>query len=242
MAQNPKTFEIVAARAEGAATRVLTIADVSGANFDDVGGKYVIVHTGLERDGKAVKRAYSLMRGDAGRGCAEIAVKRIGLGSRVLHDAQASATFTFSGPWGKLVPEAGLSPRTLLIATDTGITSVLGVVEQAASAGLAAGMPVLWLAARNETFLPEPRVRERIERTGARLFTAELPDVHGGGRLEAALPHVTALALESDATHVIATGDGAVVHPLKARVPELVPSVVDVRCECFFNNPERKSA
>src|SRR5437899_782688 len=101
MAQNPKTLEVVAARAEGAATRVLTIADVSGTAFDDVGGKYVIVHTGVELDGKAVKRAYSLMRGDAGAGCAEIAVKRLGVGSRVLHEASPSATFTFSGPWGK---------------------------------------------------------------------------------------------------------------------------------------------
>lgn len=238
MAQNPKTLEIVAARAEGAATRVITIADASGAAFDDVGGKYVIVHTGVVRDGKAVKRAYSLMRGDAGHGRAEIAVKRIGTGSHVLHDAEPSATFTFSGPWGKLVPETGLSPRTLLVATDTGITAALGVVEQAAIAGL----PVLWLTTRDETFYSESRVRERIERAAARLFTAELPDVDSEDRLDAALPHVTALALESAATHVIATGDGAIVHPLKGRIPELVQSVVDVRCECFFNNPERKSA
>jgi ferredoxin-NADP reductase len=242
MAQNPKTLQIVAARAEGAVTRVLTIADASGQGFDDVGGKYVIMHTGVVRDGKAVKRAYSLMRGDAGQGRAEIAVKRIGPGSHVLHDAQPSATFTFSGPWGKLVPETGLSPRTLLVATDTGITAALGVVEQAASTGLAFGLPVAWLTARDETFFTESHVRERIERAGARLFTAELPDVRDENRLDAALPHVTALALESDATHVIATGDGAIVHALRARLPELVPGVLDVRCECFFNNPERKSA
>ena len=242
MAQNPRTLEIVAARAEGAATRVLTIADASGSDFGDVGGKYIIVHTGVVQGDKAVKRAYSLMHGEAGAGRAEIAVKRIGVGSQVLHDARPSATFTFSGPWGKLVPEAGIAPRTLLVATDTGITSALGLVERAATAEVAAGMPVLWLTAPSEGFYSEPGVRERIERAGARLFTAELPEIRTENRHDAALPHVTALAHEHAATHVIATGDGAVVHPLKARLPELVRGVVDVRCECFFNNPEKKSA
>ena len=231
---------MVAARAGGVATRVLTIEETGGEGFRDIGGKYVIVHTGLVQDGKAVKRAYSLMRGAAGEGRAELAVKRIGLGAGALHDAAPAATFTFSGPWGKLVPETGLADRTLLVATDTGITSALGVVEQAARRPSARELVVLWLLPLDDAFLGRDTVRARVEGAGARLFCAELPAVGDERRLQAALPHVTALAAESGATHVIATGDGSIVHPLKTLLPGQVGSVTDVRCECFFHNPEKK--
>jgi ferredoxin-NADP reductase len=242
MAANPKTLEIVAARTEGSVTRVLTIAEVGGNGFLDIGGKYVIVHTGLVRDEKAVKRAYSLMPGAAGVRRAELAVKKLGPGATALHDAEPGARFTFSGPWGKLVPETGLAPRTLLVATDTGITSALGVVEQAARLGDARALNVLWFTAPGEAFLGLDSVRGRIDRAGARLFALGLPPVGDAGRLEAALVHVKAIATETAATHVVATGDGAVVHPLKALLPGNVGVVADVRCECFFNNPEKKSA
>jgi ferredoxin-NADP reductase len=241
MAQNPKTLELVAARMEGSATRVLTIAEVSGSGFHAIGGKYVIVHTGLVRDDKAVKRAYSLMPGAAGEGRAELAVKRLGVGAGALHDAPLGATFTFSGPWGKLIPETGLEPRTLLVATDTGITSALGIVEQAGATSGADGLNVLWFIEPAEAFLDPERVRRRVETAGARLFTAELSGVGSAGRLEAALPRVKALAIECAATHVVGTGDGAIVHPLKTLLPGHVSSVSDVRYECFFNNPEKKS-
>src|SRR5262249_15470953 len=156
---------------------VLTIEEVGGASFGDIGGKYIIVHTGLVRAEKAIKRAYSLMPGEAGEGQAELAVKRIGDGAFALHGAEPGTTFTFSGPWGKLIPEEGLAERSLLVATDTGVTSALGVVEQAARRGRATGLAVLWLTARGETFLSPDSVRARIERTGARLSAVEIPDV-----------------------------------------------------------------
>jgi ferredoxin-NADP reductase len=242
MAQNPKTLRVVSSRADGAATRVLTITETSGGDFGEIGGKYIIVHTGLVRADKAIKRAYSLMPGEAGEGRAEIAVKRIGEGAGVLHAAEPGAEFTFSGPWGKLIPEDGLAERTLLVATDTGITSALGVIEQAAQRDRASPLTVLWLTAPDETFLTPFAVRARIEHAGARLSTVMIPEVGDPTRLATALKHVEALAQESSATHVIATGDGAIVHPLKALLPNGVATVQDVRCECFFNNPEKKSA
>src|SRR5689334_11882175 len=123
MAANPKTLEVVSSRPEGPATRILTIVEVGGTGLGDIGGKYVIVHTGLVQGEKAVKRAYSLMPGDAPDGHAEIAVKRIGIGASAMHQAAAQARFTFSGPWGKLIPEEGFADRTLVVSTDTGITS-----------------------------------------------------------------------------------------------------------------------
>src|SRR6266496_5458800 len=112
MAQNPKVFEVVASRSEGQVTCVLTIAEVGGPGFHDAGGKYVIVHTGLVQGDKAVKRAYSLV--PTAEGHAELAVKRIGPGARALQEAGPGARFGFSGPWGKIVPEGGLAPATLV--------------------------------------------------------------------------------------------------------------------------------
>jgi len=130
MAANPKTFRIVATRMAGEATRVLELEDLSGEGFALGGGKYVIVHTGLVNADRAVKRAYSLMP-VAGSRTAEIAVKRLdGLGARAMHELPLGATRDYSGPWGKLTPEDGLAERTLLVATDTGITTALGLVER----------------------------------------------------------------------------------------------------------------
>ena len=39
----------------------------------------------------------------------------------------------------------------------------------------------------------------------------------------------------------IGAGDGAIVFPLRERLPGEVSSVRHVRIECFFNNPERKA-
>src|SRR6478735_10718620 len=109
MAKSPKQLRIVDAQAVGASTRVLEIECVEGGAFDVVGGKYIIVHTGLVLGEKAVKRAYSLMPVRERAGHATIAVKRLsGLGSQLMHTVAVGTTLGFSGPWGKLIPELGL--------------------------------------------------------------------------------------------------------------------------------------
>src|SRR3954469_14619246 len=126
MAANPKQLRVIDAHLTGPDTRVLEIECVEGGAFAVVGGKYIIVHTGLMLGEKAVKRAYSLMPVSGRPGRAAIAVKQLpGLGSQALHAISVDAMLGFSGPWGKLIPETGLPQRTLLVATDTGITSAL---------------------------------------------------------------------------------------------------------------------
>jgi ferredoxin-NADP reductase len=247
MAANPKQLRIVDARPEGRSTRILEIECIEGGAFETVGGKYVIVHTGVVLSGaggdKAVKRAYSLMPVAARPGRAELAVKRLeGPGSSALHDAPIGATFGFSGPWGKLVPEDGLGERTLLVATDTGITSAIGIVEQHASSPGPRPLEVLWLTAPGEDFLDVQRVRARLEDVGVHLVSAEIGAIDSASRAGDAWHFIDARARGLRATHVVATGDGAIVHPLRQTLPARVPSVRDVRIECFFKNPEKKSA
>ncbi len=124
------TLRIVAAEPIGPVTRALEVVRTDGAPWSNVRGKYVILDTGLVLpDGKAVKRAYSLtpVPGDASR--VRLVVKKLadGPGSSALHAAPIGTELSFSGPWGKLVPEAGIGESALFVATDTGITSALGV-------------------------------------------------------------------------------------------------------------------
>jgi ferredoxin-NADP reductase len=222
---------------------VLEIECVEGGAFELVGGKYVIIHTGLILGEKAIKRAYSLMPVPGRPGRATIAVKRLpGPGSQAMHELPLDATLGFSGPWGKLIPETGLAPRTLLVATDTGITSALGIVEQQAMAGEARALSVIWLRESAETFLDVATVRRRIEHTGATWSVHEIAPIAGRRRTVEAWALVEAHARQSEASHVIATGDGAIVHPLRESLPARLSQVTDVRIECFFNNPEKKSA
>jgi len=243
MAANPKLLRVVDAQLLGSCTRVLELECVEGGAFDVVGGKYIIVHTGLMLGEKAIKRAYSLMPIAGRPGRAAIAVKRLpGLGSQAMHEIPVNTVLGFSGPWGKLIPEAGLAPRTLLVATDTGITSALGVVGQQAMAGQARALLVLWLREASEPFLDVATVRRRIETAGAEWVQRDIGPVSGRMRAAEAGSLIEAYARRFEASHVIATGDGAIVHPLRASLPALLPHVTDVRIECFFNNPEKKSA
>lgn len=243
MAQNPKVLRVVAASLSAPATRQLDIECVHGEPFGEVGGKYIIVHTGLVIGERAVKRAYSLMPLRERRGLARIAIKLMeGAGSRALHDVAVGATMGFSGPWGKLLGDAGLEERTLLVATDTGITSALGVVEQLAGSAGAPPLDVLWLRSEDECFLGLESVRQRVAAAGATFESGAIPPVTSPARTAVAFALIEARTRELRPSHVIATGDGAVVHPLRERLPQQFPFVRDVRVECFFRNPEKKSA
>jgi hypothetical protein len=234
VAANPKRLRVVAARALGAGTRVLAVDCVEGGAFDRAGGKYVIVHTGLVVGDRPIKRAYSLVPVPGAPSTFELTVKRLdgGPGSHALHEIPVGTELGFSGPWGKLVPDGGLPPRTLLAATDTGITSALGIVEQHGGGGAT----VLWLREENEPFLDVTLVRQRVERTGARFLCASIPGVLDGARPAAALRSIDGWIRELTPDLVVATGDGRIVHPLIDRVRP-----IETRIECYFHNPEKKS-
>ncbi len=237
MAANPRRLRIVEAHLDNPSTRVLEIECVEGDPLANVGGKYIIVHTGLVVDGKPVKRAYSMGPVARARHRARLTVKRLGAGpgSNALHAAPVGTELSFSGPWGKLVPEGGIGEPALLVATDTGITAALGVVEQ--EAPHPGPIALLWLRCDDETFLDPDTVRERAEAAGTRFVGAVLPPVGEAGRAIAAAPLLEGLLAETGASLVLAAGDGAVIHPLRERI---AGRVRDVRLESFFHNPERK--
>jgi ferredoxin-NADP reductase len=234
VAANPKRLRIVGTRSPGTGTRALAIECVEGGAFERAGGKYVIVHTGLVVGDKPIKRAYSLVPLVGAPHLYELVVKRLdGPGSQALHEAPVGTELGFSGPWGKLVPEGGLAARTLLVATDTGITSALGIVEQHETQRA----EVLWLREASDPFLDVELVHERVARAGARFVTACIPEVEAALRAAVAHALIDARVRELSPTLVVATGDGRIVHPL---VDRLRP--IDTRIECYFHNPDKKSA
>ena len=133
------------------------------------GGQYVIVDSGLTLpNGKAGKRAYSILSSDEDQSCIELATLRIpgGVVSNAVHALEPGAELRFSGPWGKLVaPDAAGTPGSILVlATDTGVTAVLGLLRSSRFAALLANTAFIWLRADAAYFVPEAWVRERLPR------------------------------------------------------------------------------
>jgi ferredoxin-NADP reductase len=240
----PKTARVIGSREIAPGTKVLELALADGTDIGFRGGQYVIVNTGATLpDDNVAKRAYSFFSHDAEQRRVRIAVKRLGggPGSGAMHDAPVGTNLFFSGPWGKLYPE-GPSGRTLLLATDTGITAAIGLARSCGFAALAPEADVYWYVTSPAYFLPEDFVRAELAGAAVRLhIEAALPPHH-----PERLAHVQAIVDRHIATRGLPTsaffaGDGAVIHPLRDHFVALGVPAEHARLEAFFNNPARKA-
>lgn len=241
-----KTARVV--RAERMAEACVVELEVSEP-LGFVGGQYIIVDSGLTLpSGKAAKRAYSILSSDAEQQRIWLAVKRIpdGLASGFIHGLAPGATFSFSGPWGKLGPTpaelaATGEGRTLVLATDTGISAALGLVRAARMRALLPSTMLVWLQVAGETFLPAAFVRGHIPLACGVVRFGELPPVGHPERV----PYVRRLLADELAVSPLVrgyiSGDGAVNYALlddlvAAGVPATRDSV-----ESFFNMPKKSA-
>jgi ferredoxin-NADP reductase len=239
----PRFAEVVAATVPVAGTRVLDLVASEPLGF--LGGQYIIVDTGLVLPtGKAVKRAYSIFSADQDQQRFRLAVQRIpgGPGSAHLHQAEPGATLKFSGPWGKMVPSAEVRGETLVLATDTGITAALGLVQSARFGPLLGRTHFFWLRTTPGAFLPDALVRPLVPAELAEVTFGLLPPIDHPERV----PWVRGLVRRHLAAGRIAqafvAGDGAVNYALlddlvAAGVPASRDSV-----ESFFNMPKKAAA
>ena len=82
------------------------------------------------------------------------------------------AEIRFSGPWGKLFLAAevgqaerlGPASRTLMLATDTGVTAMLGLVRSRRFAAFLGSCVFVWLRTALHYFLPDELVRSAASR------------------------------------------------------------------------------
>jgi ferredoxin-NADP reductase len=228
-----KTARVVAVTDLSESTRILELEPADRLDF--VGGQYLIVNSGIElADGKIAKRAYSILSPDERQERFTVAVKRLGPGSSWMHARGVGDEVPFSGPWGKFLADDARPRRTLVIATDTGITAALGLVRGRAFAPQLLQAELVWLVEDEDYFLPEAFVRAALP-AGLRYRRARLPPVGQAARVQAAQAIGRAAAAGGVASVFIA-GDGDVLYPLRDDF-----AASDVRFECFFNNPAKKS-
>jgi hypothetical protein len=213
-------------------TRLLELEMTERLDF--VGGQYLIVNSGVVLpDGKLAKRAYSILSPDARQEQLTLAVRRLdGPGSQWMHSRSVGDVVPFSGPWGKWLADDAQPRRTLILATDTGITAALGLVRGRAFAPQLGTTELVWLVEDDDYFLPDTFVQGALPWELV-LRRAPLPAVGHPERLAAAEAAVAPLG-HFDSVFLV--GDGAVLYPLRER--RFGP---DARIECFFNNPAKKS-
>ena len=238
----PRSARLADARSLSPNARLLTF-EVAGEPLGFVGGQYLIFDTGLVReDGKAVKRAYSLLSADDEQRRFQIAVQRLpqGPGCGFFHAAQPGVELAFSGPWGKFLPDDARPRPTLLVATDSGITAALGLIRGRAFAPQRAQARLLWLCDAAAGFLPEALVRAACGELAVDAAIEILPPPGHPERIAAARAAVgRTLAMRRPAS-VFLSGDGAVLYPLRDDLAAAGVDAATIHLEPFFNNPQRK--
>jgi ferredoxin-NADP reductase len=237
---------VLSASSPGGDARLLELAMDEPLGF--TGGQYIIVDSGLTLPGgKAAKRAYSLLSSDAEQMRFTLAVKRIPGGpcSGHLHALAPGAALRFSGPWGKFCPAGASAGPTLIVATDTGVTAALGLLQGVRFRPRLATAHLLWLRPGPGDFLPDELVRAHAPRALGGLHIAALPPVHHPERVARARAAVAALLAELPASgappQVFACGDGAVNYALLDDLQAAGLPLTRDQLESFYNMP-RKAA
>ncbi len=237
-----KTARVVGTERMGSDTLLLDLLATEPLGF--VGGQYLILDSRIVLpSGKAVKRAYSFLTSDAEQIRFQLAVKRIpdGLGSAFVHGLEAGTDISFSGPWGKFVPREGVSGRTLILATDTGITAALGFLHATRFAPLLPQALLIWLRASSDYFLPEEFVRTHIPADCGEVRIEAIPVVGHQERIPHARAILRQVLSRNSLDQAFIAGDGAVNQVL---LDDLVAAGVAVskdNVESFFNMPKKSA-
>lgn len=246
----PKTAVVTRARAVGPEARSVELELREPLAFS--GGQYIIVDSGLVRpNGKAAKRAYSPISTDAEQQRIELVVKRLpdGLSSDYMHRLCVGDEVKLSGPWGKFTaprasarpkPELG-GPRVLVLATDTGITAALGLLQSRRFLPLLRSTLLLWLRPDDRDFITDELVREHLP-PGVSFRPHPFPPVHHPERLPIARALTAGLLERGTIQHARVSGDGIVNYGLMSDFAAHGVVVGRDDVESFFNMPLKSAS
>ncbi len=241
---NPKSAKIGSSRPLNEETKLLDLALPEGEPLNFTGGQYVIVNTNIPLPGgKIAKRAYSILSADAEQKKFQIAVKKVGSGpgSNYMHETAVGAELPFSGPWGQFVfDESMASGSTLVLATDTGITAALGLIQGTKFGSLAKNVRMVWMVESEDYFIPRPFVGEICAAVAADLKVESIPSVNHSERPAKAMEIFAKLLRESRPENAFLSGDGALLYPFKEQLTAAGTDEKRIKIECFFNNPFKK--
>lgn len=210
------------------------------------GGQYVIIDTGLKlEDGRARKRAYSMLSPDQESHTFELGVFRLpgGEGSELLHQLREGRELRFTGPWGKLhVPEElATRPGPIwVIATDSGASAAIGLLRSAALQPHLSRVQLWHFRTHPDAFLSDAFLREKLGNV-TDLRSEPLASVQAPLRameLERWLEQQLAIAGELPA-QVYLTGDGILARQSIAQLLAAGMPDAHVQSESFFNHEKK---
>lgn len=210
------------------------------------GGQYIIVDTGLKlEDGRARKRAYSMLSPDTESQAFELGVYRLpgGEGSELLNALEIGRELRFTGPWGKLqVPEdlGARSGPVWIVATDSGASAAIGLMRAAALQPHLSRVQLWHFRTHPDAFLSDAFLREKLGNL-TDLRSEPLASVQAplrGMELERWLGERLAKSGELPA-QVYFTGDGILARQATAQLIAAGMPEAHIQSESFFNHEKK---
>ncbi|TGM03662.1 FAD-dependent oxidoreductase [Leptospira barantonii] len=246
MANPPKKARIKnVTRTNGSAT--ITFVSLDGP-LDFLGGQYVIFNSGVKtNEGKEIKRAYSILSSDRYQGEFQICVQPVeeGLASLHIPNLAIGSELEFSGPWGKFIgnlqwPREG---KTLLVATDTGITAIFSILHSQRWKEKLKDTNVIWYVSRESEFLPVRDVMEGLPIGFNSMNVIPISKVNDPKREAECLCSFTdELNASVLPTNAFLAGDGKLIRIVKDVL--LAKGVLEenIGAEIFFNSPRQSES
>jgi ferredoxin-NADP reductase len=222
-------------------TWLLTFVLEPATEFPYVAGKYIIVDTGLLLpDGKLRKRAYTLVSFDAPSATFQIAVRHVGPATEYLHALKPGEQLRFSGPWGKYLPhQPDKDEKIMIIATDTGITAALGLLQASELKHRVERIELVWWLPSADYFIPK-----ELAETKLGILPIHIVDTPPIGALERTAQSQQWLAEKLRAglpTRVYLSGDGLIILPWVEMLNTAGISPDRIHIETFFNHAKSKA-
>jgi len=220
MASAPKKAKVISREMLNGSTVRLTCQMMEPEELGFRGGQYIIVNSGIVMDnGKLGKRAYSIISSDSDQKCFEVIVKKIGngVGSNFIHSINIDDMFEFSGPWGKTKPiEGQINDRSICcIATDTGITSFLGLLKGKAYLNSLKQADIFWMTSEIDYFIPYDLLKTWLPEYCTSQLIPSLSTVGNEHRWEQCVERLEKLNLYTHYDKVYLSGDGNVLGPIE---------------------------
>jgi ferredoxin-NADP reductase len=196
------------------------------------GGKYIIVHTGLENaEGKLIKRAYSLfaVKTEARQFFLAAAPVKDGMAACYLASRETGDTLRFSGPWGRFHwPDEGQEKKVIAAAFGSGISGILGYVST-----VPAGFPVdlYWYRDAQDGLVSEDLLRECVSQASLTVHLRSMQDDP--------LPDFQSVNLTS---RFAAAGEGQRIDRLYAFLREQGVTAEQLQSEVFYRDQDVSDA
>ncbi|TGK27752.1 FAD-dependent oxidoreductase [Leptospira yasudae] len=226
-------------RTEGSAT--ITFVSKSGP-LHFLGGQYVIFNCGfIAEEEKEIKRAYSIFSSDDKQEEFQIRIQPLngGFASRYIPNLAIGSELDFSGPWGKFIanPSWPREGRILLVATDTGITAIISLLQSNRWKDKFERTTVLWFLSPADGFISVQEVLNLLPNTFHSLHILPISPIGDRLREKECLRAVTE-ELDSSVlpNNAFLAGDGKLIRMIRDVLLVRGLSDENIGLETFFHS------